>query len=66
MTELAAEQPVIGSPAFERGLLPSLQSSIPPPSKEATFHWEVRPVGGTYKGTIYTELVEGEAKHTTL
>ena len=46
---------VIGAAAFEKGIFPSLSALIPPPSQEATFVWHVRPSGGTYKGTIYTD-----------
>ena len=41
--------------AMERGFMPSILHTIPKPSKAATFGWILRPPGGTFKGTVYTD-----------
>ena len=55
MRRLAAGDGVAGNMAFEKGIFPSLSSLIPPPRAEETFLWEVRPPGGVYCGTTYTD-----------
>ena len=55
MADLAGSNEVHGTPAFERGLFPSLSPTVPPPSTHPTFIWDVFPPGGHYEGTIYTD-----------
>jgi len=44
-----------GNLAYERGLLPSIAHTVPPPAEEATFHWSVRPPGGMFLGRVYSD-----------
>ena len=55
LLKLAEETDVVGMAAFEKAILPALTPLIPPPSANSTFIWEVRPAGGAYQGTIYTD-----------
>ena len=61
MVQLAVSHAVHGALALERGLLPSMQGIMsphpPPPRKEGSFHWDVRPPAprGTYVGRVYTD-----------
>ena len=40
---------------YERAIFPSLAYTIPPPSEDPTFTWVLRPQGGTFLGTIYSD-----------
>lgn len=55
MRSLADEADIVGMAAFEKGFVPSLSPLIPPPSRNGTCVWQVRPPGGTCKGVIYTD-----------
>lgn len=41
--------------AFTRALAPSLDHIVPPPARDATFSWQLRPPGGTVKARFYTD-----------
>ncbi len=41
--------------AFTRALVPSIDHVVPPPAPEETFHWIVRPPGGTVRARFYTD-----------
>ena len=51
----AASVQADGNLSIERGLVPSVDHIVPPPSAEATFHWRVFPAGGSYLGRIYSD-----------
>ena len=41
--------------SIERALFPDLASSVKPPCAEATFHWHLKPSGGTFSGKVYSD-----------
>ena len=41
--------------AYERALHPTISHTVPLPARHATFHWKVRPAGGTFKGRVYSD-----------
>lgn len=55
-----------GTPAFERGLFPSLSPTVPAPKAHPTFIWDVYPPDGCHKGKIYTDgsLLDGADPRT--
>ena len=40
---------------LERALMPSILHTVPKPAVEASFKWVLRPPGGTFRGTVYTD-----------
>lgn len=51
----AEEESIVGAQAFERAIYPALDDEVPAPPSEPTFVWVLRPPGGAYQGTIYTD-----------
>jgi hypothetical protein len=40
---------------FERALFPRAAVQVPPPNVDPTFSWVLRPQGGTFLGTVYSD-----------
>ena len=40
---------------IERALTKTIADIVPPPAKDATFRWILKPPGGTFRGKVYSD-----------